>query len=80
MRLTGKRELADLYGELEGVGFIPSISYIDLVRELKESRIYVCSLRVDIMIRQDYVLVIMFNDYPEAIYNIEFKRGNNNGR
>lgn len=74
MRLTGKRELERLYSDLEGADYTPSISYLDLIEQIKKSRIYISSLSFDMKLNGNNVKLTLYRDYPEIMFVVNFTK------
>lgn len=80
MRLTGVRELESLYRELEGVGFYPSIPYVELIQEFREERIYISKTRLDIRLKPGIVELTFCRFYPEQSFLLTFTKEIKHGR
>lgn len=63
MRFTGNRELKQLYRDLEGIGFVPSISYLEVVKRVQSAGLYISRLKADLTINLNRIDITLYTTY-----------------
>lgn len=76
MRISGTRELENLYRELEGSGYTPSISYTECVRKIREDNVYLANMRAYIGFSKEEVKIVLYDRYPDTYMEVRFSHGN----
>lgn len=74
MRFTSQRELQQLYWDLEGLKYYPSIPYNEVVNDLNTRKIHIGELRVLCRLTQTQCALFLFYKYPNDCIYVEFKR------
>ena len=74
MRISGTRELENLFRELEGSDYIPSVSYEDTLKALQEDNVYLANMRAIITFSREKVTLALYKRYPDMYKAIEFNR------
>lgn len=74
MRISGTRELENLYRDLEGSGYTPSLSYEEVVRKLREDNVYLANMRACISFCKEKVVITIYDRYPDCYLEIDFRR------
>lgn len=72
MRFTGNRELKQLYRDLEGIGYIPSLSYIALCKRIQSVGLYLSRLKADLTIKPDKIDISFHTSYDYFSLDITF--------